>query len=96
MYMSSPCSEQISVRAIRRIKDDAIVKDLDKFSIDQRCVDVDTMVEMYDRFLSELLDKHAPLKKIIIINNNNICLKSNIQTSSVDCAPGDLLHNGCG
>ena len=35
--------KQIAVRAIRRIKDDAIVKDLDKFSIDQRCVDVDTM-----------------------------------------------------
>ena len=25
---------------------------------------MDTVVEMYDRFLSELLDKHAPLKKI--------------------------------
>ena len=25
-------------------------------------------------------------------NNNNICLKSNIQTSSVDCAPGELTH----
>ena len=47
---------------IRRIKDDARIKDMDKFSIDQRCVDVDTMAEMYDQFLSELLDKHAPLK----------------------------------
>ena len=35
---------------------------LDKISIDQRCVDVDTMVEMYDQFLSELLNKLAPLK----------------------------------
>ena len=25
---------------------------------------MDTMVEMYDRFLSELLDKHTPLKNI--------------------------------
>ena len=63
-----PVRKQISVRAIRRIKDDAIVKDLDKFSIDQRCVDVDTMVEMYERFLSELLDKHAPLKKITVVD----------------------------
>ena len=63
-----PVRKQISVRAIRRIKDDAIVKDLDKFSIDQRCVDVDTMVEMYDRFLSELLDKHVPLKKITVVD----------------------------
>ena len=39
-----PVRKQIAVRAIRRIKDDAIVKDLDKFSIDQMCVDVDTMV----------------------------------------------------
>ena len=57
-----PVRKQISVRAIRPIKIDAIVKDLDNFSINQRCVDVDTMVEMYDRFLAELLDKHAPLK----------------------------------
>ena len=63
-----PVRKQIAVRAIRRIKDDAIVKYLDKFSIDQRCVDVDTMVEMYDRFLSELLDKHAPLKKITVVD----------------------------
>ena len=27
-------------------------------------------------------------------NNNNICLKSNIQTSSVDCAPRELTHAG--
>ena len=26
------------------------------------------MVEMYDRFLSELLDKHAPLKKIRVVD----------------------------
>ena len=38
------------------------VRDLNKFSIDQRCVSVDTMVEMYERVLSELLDKHATLK----------------------------------
>ena len=31
---------------------------------------------------------------LIIINNNNICLKSNIQTSSVDCAPRELTHAG--
>ena len=24
---------------------------------------MDTMVDMYDRFLSELLDKHDPIKK---------------------------------
>ena len=29
---------------------------------------------------------------IVYNNNNNICLKSNIQTSSVDCAPRELTH----
>ena len=29
---------------------------------------MDTMVEMYDWFLSELLDKHAPLKKITVVD----------------------------
>ena len=79
-----PVRKQISVRAIRRIKDDAIVKDLDKFSIDQRCVEVNTMVEMYDRFLSEFLDKHAPLKNITVVDrplnewmtNNILALKA--------------------
>ena len=41
---------------------------MDKFSIDQMCVDVDTMVEMYERFLSQLLDKHAPLKNIKVVD----------------------------
>ena len=63
-----PVRKQIAVRTIRRIKDDAIVKDLDKISIDQKYVDVDTMVELYDRFLSELLDKHAPLKKKTVVD----------------------------
>ena len=26
------------------------------------------MVEMYDRFLSELLDKHVPLKNITVVD----------------------------
>ena len=29
---------------------------------------MDTMVEMYKRFLSELLGKHAPLKKIKVVD----------------------------
>ena len=42
------------------------------------------MVEMYDRFLSELLDKHAPRKKITVVDrplnewmtNNILALKA--------------------
>ena len=85
MYVFLGCTraycvqKQIVVREIRRIKDDAIVKDLDKFSIDQRCVDVDTMVEMYERFLSELLDKHAPLKnKQVVDRPSNEWMNANI------------------
>ena len=55
MYTSAPVWKQIAVSAIRRIKDDAIVKDLHKFSTYQMCVHVDTM------HLSELLDR--PLKE---------------------------------
>ena len=29
---------------------------------------MDTMVEIYDRFLSELLDKHAQLKKLTVVD----------------------------
>ena len=57
-----------TVRTIRWIKHDAIVKDLDKFSIDQTCVDVGTMVKTYERLLSELLDKRVPLKNIMVVD----------------------------
>ena len=30
--------------------------------------------------------------RLHVLNNNNICLKSNIQTSSVDYAPRELTH----
>ena len=45
---------------------------------------MDTMVEMYDRFLSDLLDKLAPLKNIMVVDiplnewmtNNILALKA--------------------
>ena len=36
--------------------------------------------------------KHNLKTYLLHNNNNNICLKSNIQTSSVDCAPRELTH----
>ena len=36
--------------------------------MDQRCVDVDTIVDMYERFLSEFLNKHAPLKNLKVVD----------------------------
>ena len=37
-----------------------LAEELDKFNVDQWCVDVDIMIEPYNKFLSYLLDKHAP------------------------------------
>ena len=65
MYTPPSCSKQIAVRAIRRIKDDALTEDLDMFNVDQGCVDVDTMIKQYDKYLSDLLNKHAPKKEYI-------------------------------
>ena len=59
-----PVRKQIAVRALRRIKDDALAEDLDRFNVDQGCVDVDIMIEQYDKYLSDLLNKHAPKKNI--------------------------------
>ena len=56
----NPVRKQITVRALRRIKDDALAEDLDRFYVDQGCVDVDIIIEQYDKYLSDLLDKHAP------------------------------------
>ena len=57
--------KQIAVRALRRIQDDALAEDLDRFNVDQGCVNVDIMIEQYDKYLSDLLDRHAPKKNIM-------------------------------
>ena len=59
---------QISVIALRRIKDDALAEDLDRFNVDQGYVDVDIMIEQYDKYLSDLLNKHAPNKNIYVVD----------------------------
>ena len=38
--------------------------DLASFTVDNECVDVNTVVARYDEFLSSLLNKHALLKEI--------------------------------
>ena len=81
---SHPVRKQISVRALRRIKDDALAEHMDKFNVDQVCVDMDIMIEQYDTFLSELLDKHVPEKNIYVVDrplidaytNNILALKA--------------------
>ena len=60
MYTPHPVRKQITVRSLRGIKDDALAEDLDGFNVDQGCVNVDIMIEQYDKYVSDLLDKHAP------------------------------------
>ena len=43
-------------------------QDLDRFDVDQGCVDVDIMIEQYDKYLSDLLNKHAPKKNIYVVD----------------------------
>ena len=61
-----PVRKKIDVRALRRIK--ALAEDLDRFSIDQGCVNVDIMIEQCDKYLSDLLDRHAPKKNIYVVD----------------------------
>ena len=37
----------MAVKSFRRLNEDGLVEDLDKFSIDQACVDVDIMLENF-------------------------------------------------
>ena len=66
-----PFRKQIAVRALRRIKDDALAEDLDRFNVDQGCVDVDIMIEQYDKYdmyLFDVLSKHASKKYIYVLD----------------------------
>ena len=81
---SHPVRKQLAVRATRRIKDDTLAEDLNRFNVDQGCVNVDIMIEQYDMYLSDLLDRHAPMKNIYVVdrplnewmNNDIISLKA--------------------
>ena len=59
-----PVRKQICIRALRRIKDDALDEDLERVNVDQGCVDVYIMIEQYDKYVSDLLAIHAPKKNI--------------------------------
>ena len=72
MYTPPIQFKQIAVRALRRIKDDALAEDLDRFNVDQGCVDVDIMIEQYDKYLSDLLNKHAKKNKNIYVVDRHL------------------------
>ena len=55
------------VRSLKHIKCDVLEADLIGVNIDRKCTDVDLVVCQYDASLSSLLDKHAPSKRIHVV-----------------------------
>ena len=51
----------------RRIDGERLESDLAGFTVDNEFVDVNSVVARYDEFLSSLLNKHAPLKEIDVV-----------------------------
>ena len=71
LHVSLTCSrahpEQIEVRSLKRIQCDVLEADLIGVNIDRECTDVNLVVRQYDASLSSLLDKHAPSKRIYVV-----------------------------
>ena len=47
---------------------DALEADLIGVNIDRECTDVNIVVRQYDASLSSLLDKHAPSKRMYVVD----------------------------
>ena len=60
--------KQIDVRLLKRITYDALEADLIGVNIDRECTDVNIVVRQYDASLSSLLDKHAPTKRMYVVD----------------------------
>ena len=73
LHVSLTCSrvhperKQIEVRSLKRIQYDVLEADLIGMNIDRECTDVNLVVRQYDASLSSLLDKHAPSKRIYVV-----------------------------
>ena len=63
-----PERKQIDVKSLKRITYDALEADLIGVNIDRECTDVDIVVRQYDASVSSLLDKHAPSKRIYVVD----------------------------
>ena len=63
-----PERKQIDVGSLKRITYDALKADLIGVNIDRECTDVNIVVRQYDAPLSSLLDKHAPSKRIYVVD----------------------------
>ena len=62
-----PARKHIQVRSLRRIRGDVLDADHASFIVDKECDNVNVVVTQYDDFFSKLLDKHAPLKEIDVV-----------------------------
>ena len=88
-----PVRKQIQVRAIRRINDVALNDDLADIKIDTEYGDVNTVATQYDDCMRKLLDKHASLNTIPVverpmndwINDDILALKIKIQKNESLC-----------
>ena len=73
LHVSLTCSrahperKQIEVRSLKRIQCNVLEADLIGVNIDRECTDVNLVVRQYDASLSSLLDKHAPSKRIYVV-----------------------------
>ena len=73
LHISLTCSrayperKQIEVRSLKRIQYDVIETDLIGVNIDRECTYVNLVVRQYDASLSSLLDKHAPSKRMYVV-----------------------------
>ena len=59
--------KHIDVRSLKRIKYDVLEADLIGVNIYSECADVNLVIRQYDESHSSLLDKHAPSKRIFVV-----------------------------
>ena len=64
-----PKRKQRDVRSLKRIKCDVLEADLIGMNIGRECTDVNLVVRQYDASLSSALDKHAPSKRIYVVES---------------------------
>ena len=62
-----PTRKQVQVRALRRVNGEKLDANLTSIDIDTECGDVNTVAIQYDDCMRKLLDKHAPLKTIQVV-----------------------------
>ena len=63
-----PEKKEIYVRSLRRMDKDALCAGLSAICVNRECSNVHIVVSQYNKDLSKLLDKHAPQKKIQIVD----------------------------